>query len=93
MAPAAPSITTVATAPAGLGGTSTDAATLAAPAGITVPPAPAPTGNIIFELFGPNDPTCAGPVHSTNTVAVDHFGPPPYTTVASNPIVAVGTYT
>ena len=78
--PPQPVISTVATPPAVLGGTSTDAATLAAPVGVTVPPAPAPTGTITFNLFGPNDPTCdpLGPIHSTSTAPVNHFGPPPY---------------
>ena len=93
-APPQPTISTVATPPAAFGGTSTDAATLTAPAGVTVPPSPAPTGTITFNLFGPNDPTCdpLGPIHSTSTVPVDHFGPPPYPSAASGPIVTPGTY-
>ena len=89
-----PSISTVATGPATLGGTSTDAATLTAPPGVTVPPAPAPTGTITFNLFAPNNPTCdpLGPIHSTSTAPVDHFGPPPYPSAPSNPIVVPGTY-
>ncbi|MCA1684228.1 MAG: hypothetical protein LC708_03780, partial [Actinobacteria bacterium] len=92
---ATPTITTVATPPAGLGGTSTDAATLVAPPGVIVPPAPAPTGLIRFRLFGPDNPTCdvAGPIHSTSTAPVDHFGPPPYASAVSAPITTAGTYT
>ena len=92
--PAQPSISTVATPPPVFGGTSSDSATLTAPPGVTVPPAPAPTGTITFRLFAPNNPTCdpAGVVHSTSTVPVNHFGPPPYPSALSNPIVTPGTY-
>src|SRR5205085_9851965 len=76
------------------GATSTDTAVLAAPEGITVPPAPAPTGTITFRLFGPDNPTCSlvGTIHSTSTVPVNHFGQPGYTSTASNPVLASGTY-
>src|SRR5207253_4074255 len=92
--PAAPGLTTVASPPTSSGGTSTDTAVLAAPAGITVPPSPAPTGTITFRLFGPDNPTCSlvGTIHSTSTVPVTHFGQPGYTSTASNPVLASGTY-
>lgn len=43
-----------------------DAATLTPPAG-----GPAPSGTMTFRVYGPTDPTCAGPVlfSSTNTLA------------------------
>ncbi|MCA1683932.1 MAG: hypothetical protein LC708_02220, partial [Actinobacteria bacterium] len=95
--PVPPTITTVVSAPTpGFGGTSTDSANLIAPPGITVPPAPGPTGLIRFRLFNTAvNPACdpAGTVHSTSTTAVDHFGPPPYASEPSNPIVVAGTYT
>ena len=92
VAPASPGLTTTAAAPTGLGGTSTDTATLAAPTGVTVPPGLAPGGTITFRLYGPGDDDCNGTVHSTSEVTVTHFGAPVYSSAASNPIVAAGTY-
>ncbi|MEX2552135.1 MAG: hypothetical protein WD627_03930, partial [Actinomycetota bacterium] len=87
-----PSIsTTASTPPPGLGGTSTDSATLTAPPGLPGG-APAPSGTITFNLYGPNNATCTGTPHSTSTVPVTHFGAPVYTSAPSNTIVAAGTY-
>ncbi|MEX2552134.1 MAG: hypothetical protein WD627_03925, partial [Actinomycetota bacterium] len=86
-----PTIATTATQPSGLGGTSTDSATLTAPPGLPGD-APAPTGTITFNLYGPNNATCTGAVHSTSTVPVTHFGAPVYTSAPSNTISAVGEY-
>ncbi len=89
--PPTPTIVTQALPPSQLGGTSTDTAILQAPPGVTNPPSPAPTGSIVFRLYGPNDPTCSGPPHSTSTVPIDHFGPPTYVS-APAVIAAPGFY-
>jgi uncharacterized repeat protein (TIGR01451 family) len=59
---ASPSISTVATASAVVGGSIADSATLAGGVG--------PTGSITFSLFGPNDATCTGPKPFTSTMPV-----------------------
>lgn len=89
-----PAITTVATPPAVNPGVSSDAATLTAPAGVTVPPAPAPTGTITFQLFGPDNPQCnpLSPIVFTSSVPVDHFGAPAYSSGPSPNLTAAGTY-
>src|SRR5207253_2455893 len=87
--PAVPTITTTAAAPAALGGTSTDTATLHAPAaGVGA----APGGSITFRLYGPGDDDCNGTVHSTATVPVTHFDGTPYSSGPSGVIGAAGTY-
>ncbi|HEX2180460.1 MAG TPA: hypothetical protein VHL54_13260 [Actinomycetota bacterium] len=90
---AGPTITTVATPPTGFPGVSSDSATLTAPPGLPGE-APAPTGTITFQLFGPDNPTCnpAGPIVFTGTAAVDHFGAPPYGSGPSTAFTAAGTY-
>ena len=62
---AAPVLSSRASGPVTLGAAITDTATLTG--GVT------PTGTVTFSLYGPNDPTCAGPVvfTSTNAVAAD----------------------
>ncbi|MFN2608806.1 MAG: hypothetical protein ABR511_13105, partial [Acidimicrobiales bacterium] len=62
VSPATPAITTTASAPVAIGGTIHDTATLTG--GFS------PTGTITFNLFGPNDATCAGPAVFTSTVPV-----------------------
>jgi hypothetical protein len=51
--------------------------------------AAAPTGTLTFNLFGPNDATCAGAVIFTSAVAVNGNGA--YVSTSFNPAVA-GTY-
>ncbi|MGH9278986.1 MAG: beta strand repeat-containing protein, partial [Acidimicrobiales bacterium] len=79
--PANPTLTTQASAGVALGGQVTDTATLAGGTN--------PTGTIAFNLYGPNDATCAGAVAFTNTKTVTGNGQ--YTSNAFTPTVA-GTY-
>ena len=59
---AAPAIATQASAPATVGGTISDTATLSGGTG--------PTGTITFNVFGPNNATCSGTPAFTSTVTV-----------------------
>ncbi len=59
---ATPIITTHASATVTVGGTISDTATLAGGA--------APTGNVLFSAYGPNDTSCSGPVVFTSTGSV-----------------------
>jgi hypothetical protein len=74
-------LTTQASGAVRLGGQLTDTATLTGGA--------SPTGTVTFSLFGPNDPTCAGPRISTPAKATGGSR-----SVTSNPVVpgAPGTY-
>ncbi|WP_203910421.1 choice-of-anchor A family protein [Rhizocola hellebori] len=79
--PATPSITTDASPDITLGGSITDTANLA--------DGDSPTGSITFDLYGPNNATCAGqPIFSTQT-SVNGNGP--YTSAPFTP-TQVGTY-
>jgi hypothetical protein len=49
----------------------------------------APTGTITFNLYGPNDSTCTGPIASTSTVTVNGNGD--YPSASFTPTLA-GTY-
>ena len=70
-------------------GTTSDTATLApAPPPSSGSGAP-PTGSITFNLYGPDDATCAGPVFFTDTVPVNGFGD--YVSATAN-VAAPGTY-
>ncbi|MFN2608074.1 MAG: Ig-like domain repeat protein [Acidimicrobiales bacterium] len=78
---AAPSITTAASATVGVGGQVHDTATLAGAFG--------PTGTITFNLYGPNDATCAAAPAFTTTGTVNGNGAydsAPFTTTVA------GTY-
>jgi hypothetical protein len=68
-----------------LGGSISDSATLTG-GGIG---ATAPTGSIIFRLFGPNDQNCVGPVIFTSTTLVTGNGV--YSSAPFTPL-ALGTY-
>ena len=70
--PAQPLITTQAFGPVTLTQPISDTATLTG--GVPTPPAAGPTGTITFTLFGPNNPTCAGPAIFTSTVPVTGNG-------------------
>jgi hypothetical protein len=61
-----PTLTTVASPSVAAGGQVHDTATLAG--GLV------PTGNITFNLYGPDDATCAGPLAGTSTVPVSGNG-------------------
>ena len=89
---AQPTLTTTATPPAAAGGTSTDSATLTAPAGLP-PGAIAPSGTITFSLYGPTvgTPDCMGTAHDTIVVPVTAFSPPPYSSGPSTAL-APGQY-
>jgi streptogramin lyase len=78
---ASPTITTHATPSASTGGAISDTAALA---GGSVP-----TGTITFNLYGPNDSTCAGPVLSTTTKVISGDGS--YTSDPFSPTLA-GAY-
>ena len=70
-------------------GTTFDTATLdVAPPPSTGWGAP-PTGSITFDLYGPDDAACAGPVFFTSTVPVNGFGD--YVSATAN-VAAPGTY-
>jgi len=82
-----PQITTNASAPATLGGTIFDTAHLTG--GL------APTGTVTFNLFGPNDATCAGSPAQTATVAVAGNGDvtsPGFVTTAAGAYRYLATY-
>ena len=59
---AAPTIVTQASPSVAVGGTISDAATITGVAGV-----PAPTGTVTFQVYGPNDATCSGPVFAAST--------------------------
>jgi len=82
---AATTVNTVASAGVLLGGSISDSATLTG-GGIG---ATAPTGSIIFRLFGPNDQNCVGPVIFTSTTLVTGNGV--YSSAPFTPL-ALGTY-
>ena len=52
-----------------VGGSFHDTATLSPPAG-----GPAPTGTVTFDVYGPGDTTCAGPVLFTSTNPLNPAG-------------------
>lgn len=74
-------VTQVSSASITIGGSVTDIATLSG--------GNAPTGSITFNVFGPADPTCAGPAAFTSTVPVNGNGN--YVSGSFTP-TAVGTY-
>ena len=78
--PAAPTITTTASASVPAGGTISDSAVLAG--GFS------PTGTITFTVFGPNNATCTGTPLGTSTVTVTGNG-----TYLSGPFTAAGAGT
>ncbi|MDQ6804393.1 MAG: Ig-like domain-containing protein, partial [Actinomycetota bacterium] len=79
---ASPTITTKASADVALGGQVTDTATIAG--GV------APTGTVLFRLYGPGDASCSSaPAYTSTTVTVSGNGA--YTSPAFTP-AAVGTY-
>jgi hypothetical protein len=81
--------TTASAAPVVLPGTVTDVAHLAGT--VPTPPAATSTGTIIFTLFGPGNPTCAGaPLFTSAPVPVAGNGD--YTSTPPAPITAGGTY-
>jgi hypothetical protein len=82
---AAPTLSGSATPTAPLGGSLTDAAILsgASPLGVG--------GTMIFDAYGPNDPTCVAPAAFHNTVDADQNGTY-YPSVPFTP-TATGTYT
>ena len=81
IAQATPAIVTTASAPVTVGGSISDSAVLSG--GVS------PTGNVVFTLFGPNNPTCTGAPVFTSTKTVAGNG-----TYASDSFTttAVGTY-
>ena len=81
-------IVTSATPTTTIGSPITDTATVTGAAA----PAPAPTGTVTFTVYGPNDPTCAGPVVFTSANRPLAGGPPP--TATSDPFTptAPGSY-
>jgi len=81
VARAQPAIVTAASPSVPVGGQVTDTATLSGGGG----PAPGPTGLITFNLYGPNDPTCAGPPVFTDTEVVAGNG-----TYTSDPFTIPG---
>jgi hypothetical protein len=81
VSPASAAIVTQASSPVAVGGTVSDAATLAA--GFN------PTGSITFALFGPGDAACSGVPAFTSTVPVSGDGS--YVSTLFMPTVA-GTY-
>ena len=80
--PTIPLITTVASAGGAIGTVLTDQATLSGGA--------APTGNITFLLYGPNDATCTTAVFTSSLVPVAGNGT--YTSTPGFTTVAAGTY-
>ena len=88
VAPAQPTIVTAASGPVPLGQTITDTATLAG--GFN------PTGDITFTLFGPTNPTCAGPPIFTSVVPVagngDYVSSPPFAPPAAGTYQWVAVY-
>ncbi|MEA2369700.1 MAG: hypothetical protein QOH12_94, partial [Solirubrobacteraceae bacterium] len=78
--PAAPTITTTASASVPAGGTISDSAVLVGGA--------APTGTITFTVFGPNNATCTGTPLGTSMVTVTGAG-----TYASGPFTSAGAGT
>ncbi|MGI8778285.1 MAG: hypothetical protein ACR2LJ_13100 [Acidimicrobiales bacterium] len=90
VAKATPLLTTTASAPpAVLPGTITDVAHLAGT--VPTPPAATSTGTIVFTLFGPADPTCAGvPMYTSAAVPVAGNGD--YTSTPPAQITVGGAY-
>ncbi len=84
----AAAITTSATTPVTIGSPISDTATVTGGA----PPAAPPTGTVTFTLFGPDDPTCAGPAIFTSADRPLAGGPPPTATSEEFTPTAVGTY-
>ena len=82
-----PSLSTVATGLVALGQPITDTATVTVPIGF-----PAPTGTVSFLVYGPNDPTCAGPVAFSSPLRPLGGGPPPTATSAPFTPTAPGSY-
>ena len=86
--PIQPSIVTMATPTVPLGQPISDTATLAG--GFS------PTGTITFNLYGPNDPTCAGAIIFTSTVPVagngNYTSNPPFVPPAAGTYQWVATY-
>ena len=80
-------ISTVATGLVALGQPITDTATVTGRPGF-----PSPTGTVAFLLYGPNDPTCSGPVVFASPLRPLSGGPPPM--AASEPFTptAPGSY-
>ncbi|MGH9276713.1 MAG: hypothetical protein ACRD12_01180, partial [Acidimicrobiales bacterium] len=81
-------IVTQATPTINLGQSATDTASVTGLAG-----GPAPTGTVVFTVFGPNDATCAGPAVFTSAPQ-PLAGGPPTATASSGPFTptAAGTY-
>jgi hypothetical protein len=86
-APAAATLVTTATSSAAVGQAITDTATVAGPAAVV-----APTGTVTFDLYGPADPTCAGPPVFTSASRPLGGGPPPTATSAPFQTQTAGTY-
>ena len=86
--PATPTLSTQATPSVTLGDPVTDMATVTGAPG----PAAAPSGTVVFSLFGPDDPTCSGtPVFTSSTVPLGGGPPPTASSGQFTPSVA-GTY-
>jgi hypothetical protein len=79
------SMSTSATAVAALGSSIVDTATLVPPSGV-----PGPTGTVTFNVYGPNDPTCAN--DSVFTSAITLVSPGTTATSDPYPPVTSGTY-
>lgn len=79
--PKTPSLTTHASGNTALGGSVSDTASLAGGS--------SPTGNITFQLFGPDDPSCGTAAVFSSTIAVNGAGD--YTSASFTPSTA-GTY-
>ena len=84
---AAATIITSATPQVTIGSPINDTATVTG-----VPTAPAPTGTVVFTLFGPADPTCAGPVIFTSAPIPLAGGPPPTANSGNFTPTSIGTY-
>ncbi|MCA1683968.1 MAG: hypothetical protein LC708_02420, partial [Actinobacteria bacterium] len=84
---AVPSLSTVASPSVPVGGTIFDTANLSGGTN--------PTGTITFNLYGPGDPTCAGPPIATSTVPVAGNGLYPsgnFVVTTTPPFTGAGTY-
>ena len=84
---ATPTIVTSALTPVTIGSSINDTATVTGPGGGL----PEPTGTVTFTLFGPDNPTCAGPPIFTSTVPLSG-GPPPTANSGDFTPTAPGTY-
>src|SRR5206468_7350401 len=85
--PVVPVLSWAASAPATIGGPVSDTATLSG--------GNAPTGTMTFALFGPLDPTCAGPAAFTSTVPVSgngSYGSGPFTPASPGAYLYVASY-